>query len=75
MCLSFKKIHAHHVIPISEDSSKALDPDNGIPLCKKCHILTHNPNVRFTKKYLEQYLAESMIRYIYYKYIKGDAKW
>jgi 5-methylcytosine-specific restriction endonuclease McrA len=33
-----KKLHAHHLIPISIDPEKAYDQDNGILLCENCHM-------------------------------------
>ena len=40
-CGSDKNLHAHHIIPISEDSSLAFDVDNGIALCVSCHADKH----------------------------------
>lgn len=37
-------LHAHHLILMSEDISKALDLENGVTLCPKCHSKEH-PNV------------------------------
>jgi hypothetical protein len=34
-------LHAHHVIPVSVDKTRALDVDNGKTLCASCHALTH----------------------------------
>lgn len=34
-------IHAHHVIPFSENLFLRLEVDNGLTLCKKCHIKIH----------------------------------
>jgi hypothetical protein len=30
-------LHCHHIIPVKIEPMFALDPDNGIVLCKKCH--------------------------------------
>ena len=34
-------LHAHHVVPISVDFSKALEIDNGVTMCKDCHQKQH----------------------------------
>lgn len=31
----------HHIIPVAADKSLAFDINNGIPLCKDCHISKH----------------------------------
>jgi hypothetical protein len=40
-CGSKNNLHAHHIIPISEDASEAFDLDNGITVCKDCHADRH----------------------------------
>lgn len=35
-------LHAHHVIPVSVDRSKALDLSNGLTLCATCHADHHS---------------------------------
>jgi len=40
-CLSHTQLHAHHIIPITEDVSKSLDVSNGITLCLQCHQKEH----------------------------------
>lgn len=37
-------LHAHHIVPMAEDLSKALDLDNGVTLCVPCHQLEHPGN-------------------------------
>ena len=37
ICGSKKDLHCHHIIPIKIEPMFALDPDNGIVLCKNCH--------------------------------------
>lgn len=41
-------LHAHHVVPFSEDYSKAFDVDNGKTLCVECHEKVHG---RFIGKF------------------------
>ena len=41
ICNSDKHINAHHIINFSSDKLKRTDPDNGITLCKECHINFH----------------------------------
>lgn len=35
-------LDAHHIIPISVDSSHSTDLNNGITLCRECHTYYHN---------------------------------
>ena len=37
MCESTKNLHLHHYKPVKTHPIMALDPTNGIILCKKCH--------------------------------------
>lgn len=41
-------LHAHHIIPFSEDFSKAFDINNGKTLCVSCHEKVHG---RFIGKF------------------------
>jgi len=34
-------LHAHHIIPVAADITKAYDIDNLITLCKSCHMEVH----------------------------------
>lgn len=47
-------LHAHHILPKTLQPDLALDVDNGITLCFRCHEYVHaknrNPNYR-PKKY------------------------
>ena len=36
-CYSTEKLHVHHEKPVKTHPHLALDPDNGIVLCQKCH--------------------------------------
>lgn len=40
-CGSIEKLHAHHINPKSTHPKEALDPDNGIAVCKDCHRKLH----------------------------------
>lgn len=35
------RLNSHHITPVKEDRDKALDIDNGITLCLKCHSKKH----------------------------------
>lgn len=37
-CGTNRRLEAHHKIPLSVDKSKAFDLDNGITLCRTCHM-------------------------------------
>lgn len=38
-CGSCHKPEVHHIIPVSVDASKELDPSNLITLCRTCHFV------------------------------------
>lgn len=40
-------LHAHHIIPLFQDRSKAMDVDNLITLCANCHVYIHSNNLEF----------------------------
>lgn len=40
-CGSTENLHAHHIIPVSEDKDKATDISNGEALCDSCHANKH----------------------------------
>jgi hypothetical protein len=40
-CDSTENLHAHHIVPISENKELATDPENGIMLCADCHSNKH----------------------------------
>jgi len=40
-CGSTENLHAHHIVPISEDESLATDVNNGVLLCGDCHSKQH----------------------------------
>lgn len=49
-CGAFDRyLHAHHIIPVSEDLSKVFDIDNGLTLCIVCHQEDH-PELTLTLK-------------------------
>ena len=41
LCDSTEGINAHHIMPKSDFPELSFDLDNGITLCKKCHLKTH----------------------------------
>jgi len=43
-CYTKKKLKVHHEKPIKTHSHLALDPDNGIVLCEKCHYIIGHKN-------------------------------
>jgi 5-methylcytosine-specific restriction endonuclease McrA len=36
------RLEAHHIVPISVDPSRELDPTNVVFLCQHCHKLRHS---------------------------------
>ena len=40
-CRSGDRLHAHHIIPLSQSLALALDVDNGLTLCVGCHQQAH----------------------------------
>ena len=42
LCDSKENLNSHHLYPKSEFPKLSLEVDNGITLCKKCHIEIHN---------------------------------
>lgn len=36
-CGAAKDLTVHHIVPVRTDPSMALDPDNCITLCRRCH--------------------------------------
>ena len=38
-CMRVAELDVHHVIPVSFDPSKELDPSNLMTLCPRCHIV------------------------------------
>ena len=47
-CGSIGYLHAHHIIPVSKDCSRAFDVDNGKTVCVPCHEKIHG---RFIGKF------------------------
>lgn len=46
ICGSTEDLEAHHIIPVSHSKAYKNWPSNGITLCKKCHWLVHNKEIR-----------------------------
>jgi hypothetical protein len=40
-CGATGKLRAHHVIPMADDITRALDVENGLTLCLPCHLKRH----------------------------------
>lgn len=40
-CGSSENLHAHHIVPVSENEDLATDVDNGKLLCEECHAKRH----------------------------------
>lgn len=40
-CLSSENVEIHHIISFSIDQTKYIDPNNIVPLCRKCHREYH----------------------------------
>lgn len=52
-------IHAHHIVPRWKDPTKAIDLNNGIYLCGKCHAEAHQGDSVGIHPDLKKYLEES----------------
>ena len=50
-CGAKGNIHAHHIKPLADNFDLALDVDNGITLCVKCHEKVHNRKLSSPAKY------------------------
>lgn len=62
-CHGVKSLQAHHVIPVSVDASKALDPSNLRTLCARCHLTVgHLNNFRSYNKGLDSVVSENAKR-------------
>ena len=44
-------VEPHHIIPVRSDWSKLFDTNNGITLCRPCHIKTMGREEDFADKY------------------------
>lgn len=44
-------LEPHHIIPIKQDMNKIFDINNGITLCRPCHIDTMGKEEKFVEKY------------------------
>jgi len=42
ICDTRKKLEAHHINSKRYHPEQALDLDNGVSICKRCHLLLHN---------------------------------
>ena len=46
-------LNAHHIKRIIDSPELALDVDNGITLCEKCHKTTYNKEELFEERFYE----------------------
>jgi len=54
------RLHAHHIIPLAQDRSKAYDVDNGVTLCTSCHEDRHSDrNLNLTGQTAERIKPDS----------------
>jgi hypothetical protein len=53
------RLEAHHIIPFREDKNKIFDINNGITLCRHCHMKTMMKESLFVEKY--QFIIEHSI--------------
>lgn len=37
-----RQAHRHHIVPIKDDKTLALDPNNIMLLCPQCHVIVEN---------------------------------
>ena len=44
-CGSTNEVRAHHIIPVSQNIKEALNIDNGITLCSKCHDIGNEGSI------------------------------
>jgi len=45
ICSSKEKLEVHHIKSYKDYPKKRVNIDNGITLCKKCHLYIHNINI------------------------------
>jgi thymidylate synthase (FAD) len=53
-------LHAHHIIPVCHDPSKAYDFDNLITVCRKCHGKIHS-SVKNEEEFAKEVLGRDFI--------------
>lgn len=74
-CEATNKLVAHHIIPVTVNPKRELDPTNLITLCSRCHLVfghlmcadCYNPDVR---KMTEEYRAKFRKRNCLYTFEK-----
>lgn len=62
LCLSKNGLEVHHILKFSKYPLLALDPKNGIPLCKPCHNKTKGKEKKYIKKFLALYEEVRKVR-------------
>lgn len=61
VCSSGKKLHAHHIVPVSYDAKLAYSFDNLVSVCMKCHNKIH-ANEQSERNSMTYFLGESFIQ-------------
>lgn len=51
-------IEAHHITPLRLDRSRVTDINNGITLCRPCHIVTMGKEMVFAEKFYAKILSK-----------------
>jgi thymidylate synthase (FAD) len=56
------KLHAHHIVPVWADLSKARDPANLTTLCDECHREVHRDERKYVERLGGPPIADELIR-------------
>lgn len=71
---SSSNLHAHHVIPVAQDISKAYDVENLITVCDKCHIEIHK-SLENEENFAKHILSDSFTSFQYSQKIGNRRKY
>jgi 5-methylcytosine-specific restriction endonuclease McrA len=62
LCFSKERLEAHHILPYRDcDGDKRYDVENGITVCKQCHIKLYLKEYEYIKLFKE-YIKENKIK-------------